>query len=417
MISKSIKFLILILIFFCEPVRAKDYDLTVVGPILFPDGIGRLSILFMDMLKSDLKINCISNRQSLTDVPKGVQAIVKNPDKRAGNVALLTDFLWVKTFHAMGQNMPDSLIKIAYSMLESTAIPEQWVIVLNTKFDAVVVPDISIKEIYMNSGVKIPIFELPHPIYIEEFLGRQLKTKKNKPFVFGMSAGLFRRKNHLMLLNAFAETFGNNPKVKLKIHSRFGDLAVMRSLEKKIRLFNFKNIEFIRQAFSRSEYIQFMSSLDCYVLLSRGEGFSVTPREALALGIPCILSYNTAQITICDTGFVKSVASNRMEPAFYDMFDRICGADFNCTKADVKKALQEVYTNYNTYLLKAHEGREWVKQYQMPNLKQKYLALIKPKKVLLSDKNCVTDDYLETDSKALFEKYSLLISANQNANS
>ena len=56
------------------------------------------------------------------------------------------------------------------------------------------------------------------------------------------------------------------------------------------------------------------------------------------------------------------------------------GFNFNCRIKDVQIALKEVYSNYQTYLAKAHQGREWVKQYCGINLKPKYLNLFKPKK-------------------------------------
>ena len=36
--------------------------------------------------------------------------------------------------------MPMSTVKLAYSMLEATAIPHEWASIINRDFDAVVVP-------------------------------------------------------------------------------------------------------------------------------------------------------------------------------------------------------------------------------------------------------------------------------------
>ena len=61
------------------------------------------------------------------------------------------------------------------------------------------------------------------------------------------------------------------------------------------------------------KYIEFISTFDCYVNLSKGEGFSIPPRESLALGIPCIISDNTAHKTICDSGLVLPVTSKILQ--------------------------------------------------------------------------------------------------------
>ena len=152
---------------------------------------------------------------------------------------------------------------------------------------------------------------------------------------------------------------------------------------------------------------ELFKTFDCYVLISKGEGFSISPREALALGKPCIISNNTAHKTICNTGHVYAVPSELIEPAI-DPGVGACGNRFNCSIKDVRKALREVYTNYQEYVEKALGGREWVKDYLWENLKLRFLNLIKPKKVVLGNHNEITDDYLMTDSKKLYAKYSQL---------
>lgn len=85
--------------------------------------------------------------------------------------------------------------------------------------------------------------------------------------------------------------------------------------------------------------------------------------------------------------------------------DRNVGYEFNCEVQDVQKALRDVYENYQIYLEKAQEARKWVKQFRWLELQNKYVNLVKPKKVILGDRNEITDDYLMTDSKALYYKY------------
>ena len=50
-----------------------------------------------------------------------------------------------------------------------------------------------------------------------------------------------------------------------------------------------KNIQLESRSLNREEYITWISSLDVYCFISSGEGYSVTPREALHLGVPTIL--------------------------------------------------------------------------------------------------------------------------------
>jgi glycosyltransferase involved in cell wall biosynthesis len=169
------------------------------------------------------------------------------------------------------------------------------------------------------------------------------------------------------------------------------------------------NIEFVHIENSNSQdYATNFSNIDCYVSLSKGEGFAIQPREAMALGIPVIVTNNTAQSTLCKSGLVRSVDANIPEPA--DFFDGESAGDFfNCRLDDAKEALLDVYNNYDKYLKSAEAARKWAEQYSSTSLRALYLSLIKPKTVVFGENNVVTPDYLETNSKELYEKYQRLI--------
>lgn len=390
-------------------ISSSNYDLTLVGSLNFSGSLARISISIIDLLKNDLKINFIKTVEiNYKDIPLDVFRIIsKNTNNESGNVCLFTDVLWLKyqAYQSLYDKLPNSKIKIAYSMIESTKIPPIWTKILNQYFDAVVVPDKYFVKVYQNSGVEIPIFTLPIRLYIEDFLNKPLKEKsQNKQiFTFGCSAVGWERKNLDLLVKSFGLAFKNNNFVTLKIHSKceYG----INELNKLIKKYNFKNISLINKKLTRNEYLNLFSSFDCYVLLSKGEGFSITPREALALGIPCILSDNTAHKTICRSGFVYPVTSSIKEPSYYEVFDQVCGVHFNCKIEDVVTALKEVYHNYDIYLKKARAGRKWVKRYLHQNLKDKYLNLIKPKRIILGIENKITQNYLMTNSSKLYNKY------------
>ncbi|CDK30753.1 glycosyltransferase [Candidatus Babela massiliensis] len=388
---------------------SSPFDVTVIGYILYPDGLGRLPIGFIENFQNKLKINFIDTKNfslnmSFGKITDKVIKIVNDKDKRPGKVGLLFDGLWNNII----PKLPNTTIKIAYSMFESTQIPQEWVNNLNNYFDSVVVPAPFLVEVYKNSGVNIPIFYLPIGMYLEEFLNSPIKIKQNIPFVFGTSAAYHPFKNQELLLNSFISKFANNANFKLRIHAK-GETE-NSNLRKIIKTNNIHNVEIISKFLSPSEYIDFLKSLDCYVLVSRGEGFSLTPREALAMGIPCILSNNTAHKVLCQTSYVKAVNSNIKQLADYSfIFGKIYGYNFDTDQKDLEDALMDVYLNYNKYLRAAHQGREWVKQYLYKNLANKYVNLIKPKKIILGNKNIITDNGLMTNSKKLYDKYVLIL--------
>lgn len=382
--------------------KEESFDLTVVSSIDFNGSVRRHAIGLIDCLKDELNINFIPSRPvNLDDVNSEVKNIVLRTAKTPGRVALLEDPLWY------ADSMPESEIKIAYSVYESTRIPQAWVKLLNEKFDAVVVADKFYIKVYEESGVKIPIFHIPLGIYVDEFLELPLKKKTHKPFVFRGCSRFFRRKNHSLLIQAFAREFGNSKDVVLKINGggKWGSEKLYSNLKSLVKKLKVSNIQVTNNALPWKDYIEMMSSIDCYVNISRGEGFSITPRETLAMGIPTILSDNTAQKTICETDFVKAIRSDIGVPAYCGKVNERVGYQFDCRLADVQKALREVYENYSKYLAKAHQGREWVKQFRWPSLKNKYLNLIKPKIIKFGDYNEITDEYFMTNSKKLYKKY------------
>lgn len=386
-----------------------SYDLTLVGLAQFADGLGRLSISIMDCLKDKLSINFISThkRSSKKDIPEDILNIINNPDKAPGRVALLTFQPWSRSAMYVDA-MPESPIKIAYSMLEGTRIPAQWVTIFNKQFDAVVVPDNYYVDVYKKSGVQIPIFVIPCPLYLDDFLKTTPKINKDyykKVFTFGCSANFIPAKNFTLLIKAFAQSFGNNPNFKLVLHGRYAHQETLQEIYNLIHFYKLDNVEVVKKMISQEEYINFLDNIDAYVLFSKGEGFSITPREALARGIPCIISNNTAHKTICNTGFVRPVNSYIKTPAVYSNLTGKCGYNFDSNLQDACDALKEVYQHYHIYKKRALSGRQWVKQYRHKNLKARYYTLIKPRKVILADANIITDDCLVTNSRILYEKY------------
>ena len=264
----------------------KKYDLTIVGVLNWADGLGRIPIGLTEVLKDDLSINCICIEQfsDKSSVPLHLRPYLLKKDTTPGQVAFFTAPLWTGAA-TYADHVPHSCsIKIAYSMLESSKIPSRWVAILNKTFDLVVVPDEFYLAVYRNCGVKIPIYVVPHGVQIDHLLQQKGKQTASKPFTFGIVGTIDPRKNQDLLVEAFYREFGDNPHVRLRCQGRWAEQTYLAQIQKKIKQWRTQNVELIVKKFSDEECNIFLKSLDCYVLLSKGEGFSVTPREALALG-------------------------------------------------------------------------------------------------------------------------------------
>jgi len=409
---------------FCQARKTLDkpYNVNIVGFINDNISLSRHASAFINCLQKKVNLTLIKSRKTnMQDMPKNLRSLINQEidltnskglrlAQKKGPLTGITIFTdspsisWKEYLKLPNK----SSVKIMFAVTERTEIPQAWVKKMNENFDALAVPDEWMIDVFKQSGIHIPIFVLPLVLdqNLQSLLALPPKKEPNKPFVFGMTGGFTPRKNHVLILQAFAEEFGNNPDFRLKLHGAYGkDMPKLLEAKKK---YNASNIDIIHKKYSRQEYEDFIRSLDCYSFASKGEGFSITPREAMAAGVPCIISDNTAHKIICKSGFVYPVPSNIIEAAYFVPMERYIGNDFNCDINDVRKAMRKVYQNYKDYLALTPQGRKWVKQYLSKNLAPYYLTLVKPKLVILGPGNLLTDEYLMTNSEMLYKKYQQL---------
>lgn len=388
--------------------------ITVVGSACMADGIGRQSVELLGELGAQVIVDFIpTTKTCLKDIPQHIQKHLRHRYKKLGRIILFEDCIWVPDkphYEFLKHINRQNHICLAYSMFESTEIPKDWVVGLNNYFDAVIVPDPFHVEIYKQNGVVIPIFVLPLGLDLSRFLKKPLKTKCGKPFTFASLGAGISRKNIVKSIEAFSRVFKNREDINFLIHCRYALPEIERDIREYITTHGLKNVSYTCKRLRNSEYIELFQSIDCYVNLSKGEGFSIQPREAMALGIPVIITNNTAQQTICCSGLVKSVPAPILTPAerrWGGMLEsaQIYGKEFDCRIEDASQAFLDMYTNYDRFISNNHRARSWAKQYDYSTLRAKYLSLIHPQRILLGAQNEIHDNSIITDNISLYLKY------------
>ena len=387
--------------------------LSVVGFIDMSDGLGRQSVELIDALKDEVEVGFKPTRKSIMkDVPEGVCQHLASAKTKLGKIVIYEDVLYPIShvyFSKKFKKSPKDQIKMAYTMVESSEIPKRWVHTLNHHFDAALVPDPFLVKVYQDSGVTIPIFVLPLGLNLETFAKKPIKKKAHTPFTFAHFGTCIARKNQEDLIKAFNQAFGDSKDVRLWINSKYTVDGLFEKLEKQVKALGCHNIILTKHCFSKEEYVENFDQIDCYVNTTKSEGFSIQPREAMTLGIPCIVSDNTAQSTICKSQLVQSVPTSHEEPAYYEFLHDISGVRYVPDLSETTNALKNVYENYDSFLQKSSLMKDWAMQYHYPNLHIFYKTLVKPQKIVLGNQNSIKKGVLTTTSETLYKKYKKIL--------
>ena len=333
---------VLVAIFYFVYPYAIKYDLTIVGRVDINDSMPAQTVNAVKLYSKYFKINAIKIRSgSLDELDKKTKASFKTKNQ-LGRFVLFEDTIteYNNYDNIYNELLNKQLIKlfkrkeqvwITYSMFESTKIPNIWVSMINQFFDMVVVPDHYYIDVYKNSGVKKPIFYIPLTLNLENQLLLPIKTKKNELFTYmNLSYGRYS-KNQLKLIEAFNKVQKIKKNVQLLINSRYVIPEIQEEIINYIRSSDIKNIQYTVGKLPKEDYLNFLQKADCFVYPSRGEGFSIQPREAMAMGVPTIISNNTAHQTICASGLVECIRADIERAAYYDIWHKtVIGNDFDC---------------------------------------------------------------------------------------
>jgi len=192
----------------------------------------------------------------------------------------------------------------------------------------------------------------------------QSATGSKDQFVFGFSGGLWERKKVDILMEAF-----NKCKTKtdlLKIHSRRqANTADMLLTFKTIYSQFGAQVDFNNQTLTDHDFAQWWDSLNCYVFISAGESYSITPRQALMQGTPVILSKNTSHLDLLDVPGILWVECKETNNASYSGNADVgaaTGMQYEPVMESVIECMNEVKNNYDHWKSGAKMGGLIVKE-------------------------------------------------------
>jgi len=290
-----------------------------------PDGYGQSKELLYDALqKAGVKVSLKNNNQTIS-------LIYSYPDR-------------IKEIK--------SKVKIIYTMFESTSIPSNWIKYLK-KADLVLVPSKFCQKAFLTKGIKTEVVPLGYDTTAYNYKQKE----QHKEFTFLHYNSFNTRKGWDIVFKAFTEEFKIDEPVKLIMKT------VKQNLPFPIIKSEYPNIEVIKKEMSRTNLANLIHSSDCFVFPSRGEGFGLTPLEALATGTPVIIPNGSGMSEYFNSEYFYKIDIECMKPAMYAKFDsKDTGEMIEPSKDSLKKQMRYVYENRQKAIDKAKKGAEWVKK-------------------------------------------------------
>lgn len=244
--------------------------------------------------------------------------------------------------------------KIGYTMYESDAplaTHPEWKHECRI-IDRLWVPSDYCKTVF-SQFAQVPIDVVPIPIHDDFFVAEKRRTRQGDAFTFGMHGYLTMRKSPIETIAAFQAAFPRKqyPNVRLELKTwngmcGYGVGQLPPVEDERVLIYN--------EAWSREELVAWLLSLDAYLFPSRGEGFGLPPREALASGLPVIVANNSGLTDVADNNYTYPVPCGQPEPS--PLGGNWSPPNYNA----LVEIMREVYEHHDAALQRGRRGAQWL---------------------------------------------------------
>lgn len=263
-------------------------------------------------------------------------------------------------------------VKLVYTMFETNKYPAFWEPFLK-EADHVMVPTQFCADIMKdNFGVEAEIIPLGFDPDFFYYIDRT-KQKDDHKFTFLHYDAFKWRKGWDLVFTAFNAEFGEEGGDDVQ-------LIFKTTLPWSPPLYEYKKIKVIKGIYPQEEMIEILREADVFVFPSRGEGFGLTPLEAMATGMPAIFP-NTTGFThyYRENGYPLDVEPVQARYDNTELRKLDLGTYMEPTIASLRTSMRKAYEDWKTGRLTMEKSMalsEWAKQYSIENTTRKMCAVV-----------------------------------------
>lgn len=251
-------------------------------------------------------------------------------------------------------------IKVLYTMIEGDEVPESWKRYL-AMADHILVPTDFVKKTFEKAGFEAHTI----PLGYDPDLFTNAGVRENEVFTFFHYEAFQDRKGWQDLLEAWYLSGLAEEELNCKLILK--TVKTYRDIYEKLHDESFDtflpyNAKIVCGELPHHCMFDMLSEADCFVFPSRGEGFSLPPIEAMATGLPTIITKGHSHMDYYNEDYMYGVDCNIKIPAVYHSWEDQ-GNFVRCNPLDLANVLKHVYENRTEAVIKGQASVEYVKKY------------------------------------------------------
>jgi glycosyltransferase involved in cell wall biosynthesis len=177
---------------------------------------------------------------------------------------------------------------------EFGAVPRRWLAEIKRHVDALWVPSEYVREMYLGAGIEpSQVHVIPNGVDLDVFTPAAEPRDARGKLRFLYVGGIAFRKGIDILLSAWDEAFADREDVELVVKAAMAGGAYggpNESLQQRAAEDRLPRIQLIEDDLDSTQLAEVYRSCDVFVLPYRGEGFAMPVLEAMASGLPVIVT-------------------------------------------------------------------------------------------------------------------------------